>query len=142
MAAPFAPEQSLVDALMTPTRLYVAQTLALHRAGLLHAAAHITGGGLPGNLPRILPDGTAAVIDTAWPVPPVFPWLARVGEVATAEMLRVFNCGVGMVLVVADPAAAMACLASLGETAFPIGRIAAHAGPPEVRIELPAGWLD
>jgi phosphoribosylformylglycinamidine cyclo-ligase len=137
--APFAPGQTLGEALMTPTRLYVAQTLALHRAGLLRAAAHITGGGLPGNVPRVLPAGTQAVIDTAWSVPPVFAWLARTGGVAAEEMLRVFNCGIGMVLVVSDPAAA---LAVLGEAAFPIGRIVASDGAPEARIDLPQGWLD
>jgi phosphoribosylaminoimidazole (AIR) synthetase len=76
--------------------------LALHRAGLLKAAAHVTGGGLPGNVPRALPEGVEAVLDAgAWPVPPVFRWLARAGGIAADEMLRVFNCGVGMVAVVA-----------------------------------------
>ena len=105
--APFAPGKSLGEALLTPTRLYVRPLLALHRAGLLKAAAHITGGGLPGNLPRVLPEGVAATIDArARPLPPVFPWLARTGGVSGAEMLRVFNCGIGMVAVVADAAAA------------------------------------
>ena len=67
---------------MVPTRIYVRALLALHRAGLLKAAAHITGGGLPGNLPRVLPDGTVAVLEPYWSVPPVFPWLARTGGVA------------------------------------------------------------
>ena len=89
-------------ALMTPTRIYVRSVLALHRAGLLKAAAHITGGGLPGNLPRVLPEGCIAALDASWPVPPVFSWLARSGGVAADEMLRVFNCGIGMALVVAD----------------------------------------
>ncbi len=124
--------------LMTPTRIYVASMLALHRAGLLCAAAHITGGGLPGNLPRVLPDGIGAVIDTPWPVPPIFPWLAREGGVAADEMLRVFNCGVGMALVVQDADAALALLAGLGETAFRIGHIAPGAGAD---IRLPSDWL-
>ena len=80
--APFAPAQTLGAALLTPTRIYVRSLLALHRAGLLKAAAHITGGGLPGNLPRVLPEGDAATIDArAWPLPPVFAWLARTGGV-------------------------------------------------------------
>ncbi len=139
--APFAAGQTLGEALMVPTRLYVQQTLALHRAGLLRAAAHITGGGLPGNVPRVLPPGTRALIDTAWSVPPVFSWLARTGAVSPAEMLRVFNCGVGMVLAVADPASATAMLVGLGEEVFPIGRIEAANGAPEACIDLPHGWL-
>ena len=139
--APFAPGVALGAALLAPTRLYVRPLLALHRAGLLHAAAHITGGGLPGNLPRVLPDGTAAVLDgAAWPLPPVFGWLARTGGVAAEEMLRVFNCGIGMALVVPDAAAARALLEAEGERVFEIGRIVAGAGPAEVRIDLPAGW--
>jgi phosphoribosylformylglycinamidine cyclo-ligase len=138
--APWSLGETVGAALMVPTKLYVKPVLALHRAGLLGAAAHITGGGLPGNLPRVLPHGTCAVIDRAWPVPPVFAWLARAGKVAEAEMLRVFNCGIGMVLVVADPQAAVAALAELGETAFTIGRVEAADGPASTRIALPDGW--
>jgi len=139
--APFAPEQRLGEALLTPTRLYVRSLLALHRAGLLRAAAHVTGGGLPGNLPRVLPPDTAAVLDaTAWPIPPVFAWLAQTGGVAAAEMLRVFNCGIGMALVVRDADLALSMLRELGETAYAIGRIEAQQGPPAVRIDpLPLG---
>jgi phosphoribosylformylglycinamidine cyclo-ligase len=134
--APFAPGQTLAEALLTPTRIYVTPLLALHRAGLLRAAAHITGGGLPGNLPRVLPPDTAAVLDaTAWAPPPVFAWLARTGQVPPAEMLRVFNCGIGMALVVKDAEAAIALLADQGEDAFPIGRIEAHPGEPQTIIE-------
>jgi phosphoribosylformylglycinamidine cyclo-ligase len=125
---------SLGAALMEPTRSYVASVLALHKAGLLKAAAHITGGGLPGNLPRVLPEGVDAVIQGgSWPVPPVFSWLARTGNVEQAEMLRVFNCGVGMALVVSDAPAAMALLREAGEAVFEIGRITAGQG--EVRLE-------
>ena len=141
--APFAASSTLGEALLAPTRIYVRPLLALHRAGLLKAAAHITGGGLPGNLPRILPEGTRAALDAAaWPLPPVFAWLARTGNVAAAEMLRVFNCGIGMAVVTADAAAARAVLAAEGETVFTIGRIeAADPGaPPEARIALPPGW--
>jgi phosphoribosylformylglycinamidine cyclo-ligase len=141
-AAPFAPERSLGEALLEPTRIYVGATLALHRAGLLRAAAHITGGGLPGNLPRVLPDGAAAVLDAgAWPVPAVFGWLARTGGVAADEMLRVFNCGVGMALVVRDVEAAVALLAEHGETAVPIGRIEDRGGAARTEIAVRSGWL-
>ncbi len=139
-AAPFAPDLTLGQALMTPTRIYVRSMLALHRAGLLKAAAHITGGGLPGNLPRMLPADTIAALTPSWPVPAVFAWLARSGAVAATEMLRVFNCGVGMALVVSDPDAAMALLRAEGETVSRIGTIEAAGGPATVRIDLPPGW--
>ncbi len=139
--APFAPDQTLGQALMTPTRIYVRGMLALHRAGLLKAAAHITGGGLPGNLPRALADGMTAALTPSWPVPPVFHWLARTGGVDPAEMLRVFNCGVGMALVVSDPEAAIGLLRAAGETVSRIGVIEAAPGPASVRIDPPAGWL-
>ena len=140
--APFAPGQTLAQALMTPTRLYVRPLLALHRAGLLKAAAHITGGGLPGNLPRVLPDGVAAALTVDWPVPPVFGWLARTGGVAPDEMARVFNCGIGMVLVVAADAAeaSMAILREQGEAPLRIGDIVPGEGPATLRMTLPAGW--
>ncbi|MGI4977006.1 MAG: phosphoribosylformylglycinamidine cyclo-ligase [Janthinobacterium lividum] len=134
--APFAPGTTLARALMTPTRLYVRSVLALHKAGLLRAAAHITGGGLPGNLPRVLPDDTVAVLDlAAWPRPPVFDWLARTGGVADDEMLRVFNCGIGMALVVSNVVTATALLSELGEDVHVIGRIEAGSGPATIRTE-------
>lgn len=139
--APFAAGSTLGRALMTPTRIYVRAMLALHRAGLLKAAAHITGGGLPGNLPRVLLDNTAAVLTPNWPIPPVFNWLARIGRVESAEMLRVFNCGVGMAVVVSDTDAAIAVLEAEGETVCRIGTIEAATGPASVRIDPPVGWL-
>lgn len=140
--APFAPGLSLGEALMVPTRIYVAPLLALHRAGLLRAAAHVTGGGLPGNVPRVLPDGLRAVLDAgAWPLPPVFRWLAGVGGVTPDEMLRVFNCGIGMVLAVSDPDAAAALLREHGEEVHCIGTIEAEDGPAAARIAVPEGWL-
>jgi phosphoribosylformylglycinamidine cyclo-ligase len=140
---PFAAGQTLADVLMAPTRIYVKPMLSLHRAGLLKAAAHITGGGLPGNMPRALPHGTAAELDAAlWTLPPVFRWLARTGGVAPDEMLRVFNCGVGMALVVGDAEAAIAHLLEQGEQAVRIGTVVAAAGEPEARIAIPGGWLD
>jgi phosphoribosylformylglycinamidine cyclo-ligase len=138
--APFDHAQSLGQALMAPTRIYVRGVLALHRAGLLKAAAHVTGGGLPGNLPRVLPTGSMAVLSSSWPVPPVFGWLARAGGVAPREMLRVFNCGIGMALVVRDAKAAMDVLEAEGERVFLIGQIEPGTGPASVRIDLPAGW--
>ena len=141
--APFAPEITLGQALMEPTRIYVPALVALHRAGLLKAAAHITGGGLPGNLPRVLPNGTTAVLQPSWPVPPVFGWLARTGGIAPEEMLRVFNCGVGMALVVADADAAIPLLEAAGERVWRIGAIVAaetEAAPATVRIPVPTGW--
>jgi len=139
--APFAPADRLGEALLAPTKIYVRSLLALHRAGLLKAAAHITGGGLPGNFPRVLPDNTTAVLDAArWTLPPVFGWLARTGGVAADEMLRVFNCGIGMALVVGNAAAARAVLEAEGETVFDIGRIEAGQGPAGVHIDIPAGW--
>lgn len=125
-AAPFAPGLALGAALLAPTRIYVRPVLGLHRAGLLKAAAHITGGGLPGNVPRVLPAGVSAEIQAGtWPLPPVFRWLAQAGGVTEAEMLRVFNCGLGMVLVVAagDADAALSHLHASGEAAFRIGRL-------------------
>ena len=139
--APFAPGQTLADVLLAPTRIYVQPLLSLHRAGLLRAAAHITGGGLPGNLPRVLPPGAAAELGTPWPVPPVFRWLAQTGGIASDEMLRVFNCGVGMALVVSDARAALAHLARESEPAYLIGHIAATAKDPGATIALPDGWL-
>ena len=139
--APFDPEVSLGQALLTPTRIYVRSLLALHRAGLLKAAAHITGGGLPGNLPRVLPEGMVAVLEPYWSVPPVFGWLARTGGIAAEEMLRVFNCGIGMAVVVTDADAATELLRDAGESVARIGHIAAGSGAAEVRIDLPAGWL-
>ena len=123
--APFG-SLSLGAELLEPTRLYVRPALAAIRAGGVHALAHITGGGLTENLPRVLPEGLGAEIDlTAWEMPPVFSWLAQAGGVAEAEMLRAFNCGIGMVAVVApDRAEALAEL--LG--ARPIGVVRPGAG--------------
>ena len=140
--APFASGQTLGEALLAPTRIYVRPLLALHRAGLLKAAAHITGGGLPGNLPRVLADGCLAALRPCWPVPPVFAWLAERGRIAPEEMLRVFNCGIGMALVVAatDVGRARALLETHGERVTVIGRIEPGAGEAAVRIDLPPGW--
>jgi phosphoribosylformylglycinamidine cyclo-ligase len=132
--APFAPATSLGAALLTPTRIYVRACLAaIRETGAVKALAHITGGGLVENIPRVLPGHLAAEIDLATiPVPPVFRWLA--GPVAHQEMLRTFNCGIGMMLVV-DPAASSdvrALLEAQGESVVPLGRIALRDKSPVV----------
>ncbi|GAA4504473.1 phosphoribosylformylglycinamidine cyclo-ligase [Gluconacetobacter tumulicola] len=125
---PFAEGQTLAEALMTPTRLYVKPVLDLHRQGLIQGAAHITGGGLPGNLPRVLPAGLTAVVDgDSWQIPPVFRWLAQTGQVDADEMLKVFNCGIGMVLVARDADAALTALRAAGEAPVVVGQLEASA---------------
>ncbi len=124
---------TLGEELLRPTRIYVRPILALREAVDLHGIAHITGGGIPGNLPRILPPGCAAVLRReSWPRPPVFGLLQRLGEIPEAEMARTFNLGVGLVLVVpahqAD--ATLAACARLGERAVVLGEI--RAGVPGV----------
>ena len=127
---PFA-EGTLGEALLTPTRLYVKQSLAAVRAGGVHALAHITGGGLTENLPRVLPEGLGADIDlNAWALPPVFKWMAETGGIAEAEMLKTFNCGIGMILSVsADRADALTkVLEGEGETVSRLGSVTPGEG--------------
>jgi phosphoribosylformylglycinamidine cyclo-ligase len=118
---------SLGQALLEPTRIYVKQVLAAIRAtGATKGLAHITGGGLPGNVPRCLPDGLRARLDARqWTVPPVFRWLRDVGNVPTADMLLTFNCGLGMIVVTAkaDAARVTKALQEAGETVSEIGFI-------------------
>ena len=124
--APFADGVDLGDALLVPTRIYAKPLLAALRIPGIKALAHITGGGFPENIPRVLPADCTAEIDLdAIDVPPVFGWLARTGGVAETEMLRTFNCGIGMVLVVQPDAvgAVVASLASQGERPIAIGRL-------------------
>ncbi|MEX4007605.1 phosphoribosylformylglycinamidine cyclo-ligase [Neoaquamicrobium sediminum] len=125
--APFDGYRSLGEALLTPTRIYVKSVLAAIRSTHgIKALAHITGGGFPENIPRVLPKDFAAELDLdAIDVPPVFSWLAKTGGVAPAEMMRTFNCGIGMVMVVAAGQAAQvaAVLAQQGEEVTTIGRI-------------------
>ena len=114
---------------MTPTRIYVASVLPLAKAGLLKGAAHITGGGLIDNPPRAIAPGLAARIDwDAWPLPPVFEWLQRLGGIANHELRRTFNCGIGFMLVVAPDSIepVLGGLLAAGETAFVCGQLA-HA---------------
>jgi len=122
---------TLGAALLTPTRLYVKPALAAVRAGGVHGLAHITGGGITENPPRVLPEGLACEIDLAsWSLPPVFRWLRDTSGMAEAELLKTFNCGIGMMLVVApDRAPAIAdLLRGLGETVVPMGRVVAGQG--------------
>jgi phosphoribosylformylglycinamidine cyclo-ligase len=141
--APFDPSRTLGDALLTPTRIYVRPLLAaIRRSGAVKGLAHITGGGLVENLPRVLPKGSTAEIDLgAIPVPPVFGWLASEGPVEEAEMLRAFNCGVGMAVIVAeDRAEAVArILAEAGETVVRIGRIV-PSEQPALRLTGSLDW--
>ncbi|MBP1874501.1 phosphoribosylformylglycinamidine cyclo-ligase [Ensifer adhaerens] len=127
--APFG-EGTLADLLMTPTRIYVKPLLkTIRETGSIKALAHITGGGFPENIPRVLPKHLAAEIDLdAIKAPKVFSWLAQTGGVAANEMLRTFNCGVGMIAVVpADKAQAVAAvLEAEGETVFTLGRMVAR----------------
>lgn len=141
--APFAPDTTLGEALLAPTRIYVRQLLDTIRAcpGAVKALCHITGGGLIDNLPRILPDGVAAAIDVdAIDMPPVFEWLQTEARLDAHEMFRTFNCGVGMVVVTA-PDDLEPVRASLGPDARVIGTLTARGDGPAVqlgRTDLPA----
>jgi phosphoribosylformylglycinamidine cyclo-ligase len=135
--APFAPGETLASALLVPTRIYVRSLLGLLEQDLIKAAAHITGGGLIENVPRVLPEGVVARIDPAsWRAPPLFRWLHEAGRVAPEEMLRVFNCGIGMVLVV-DASSADAVVRHLneqGETVYRLGDLAPGDGAATVEV--------
>jgi phosphoribosylformylglycinamidine cyclo-ligase len=127
----------LAEWLLAPTRIYVKPLLSLFGALEVHALAHITGGGLTGNLPRVLPDDCNAVIDTkAWQRPAVFDWLQDNGNVDTQEMYRTFNCGIGMAVVVAanDAQKALEHLNAQGETACIIGHVEQGNGAPQVTL--------
>jgi phosphoribosylformylglycinamidine cyclo-ligase len=120
----------LFDRLLAPTRIYVKALLALVRAMPVHALAHITGGGLTDNIPRVLPAGLEAVLERRnWPRDPVFDWLQQAGRIESAEMYRTFNCGLGMVVIVPPEhaAAAVKFLAARGETATIVGEVRAGA---------------
>jgi phosphoribosylformylglycinamidine cyclo-ligase len=137
-AAPFAPGQTVAAALLVPTRIYVRSLRDLLEREAIKAIAHITGGGLLDNVPRVLPDGVVARIDTAsWRAPPLFRWLFEAGEIKPDEMLRVFNCGIGMVLVVdaADVDAVTRHLSERGETVYRLGEVAPGDGPAKVQVD-------
>lgn len=128
--APFDPELELAGCLLTPTRIYVRSCLAAMRAEIpgagVKALAHITGGGLIENIPRVLPRGLGADLDgSAWTIPPVFRWLQSVGRIGADEMARTFNCGLGMAAIAAPDAAGAveAVLRAHGETVTAVGRV-------------------
>jgi len=138
--APFEAGRSLGEALLEPTRIYVASCLAaIRETGTVKALAHITGGGFPDNIPRVLPTGLGVRLDLARiAVPAVFKWLAGAGNIAEDEMLRTFNCGIGMVAVV-EPAAADAVAARLerhGERVVRLGEVTAGAVSYRGRLDL------
>jgi phosphoribosylformylglycinamidine cyclo-ligase len=134
---------TLASALLAPTRIYVKPILHLLREFSIKGIVHVTGGGFPGNVPRVLPKSVRARIDpTSWPRPPIFAWLQRCGGISDAEMLRVFNCGIGMLLIVPreQTADVVERLAALGERGYPIGAIEAKApdDPPLLLDPAPA----
>jgi phosphoribosylformylglycinamidine cyclo-ligase len=131
-------QQDLASALLTPTRIYTRPLLALLAKTKVHGLAHITGGGLVENVPRILPRGLCATLDEqSWEQLPVFDWIHQQGKVSRDEMLRTFNCGIGMVLVVdpADADASLRLLREAGETVWPIGQIESNGdAAPSLRL--------
>jgi len=132
--APFDNSRELGDALIAPTRIYVKSCLAGVRAGYIKALSHITGGGLYENIPRILPDNLVAELDAnAWSLPPLFKWLAELGNIAPRELATTFNCGLGMVVAVdpSDADALKTLLMDEGEEIFEIGRLTARADDQE-----------
>ena len=133
---PFAPGATLGEAMLMPTRIYVRACLAAMRdAGGIKALAHITGGGLTENIPRVLPDGLSVRIDLARvPALPLFKWLAATGGIAEAEMLRAFNCGIGMIALVdrAKAEAVIAVLTREGESVTRLGEVVASQEKPRV----------
>jgi phosphoribosylformylglycinamidine cyclo-ligase len=124
--APFMPDRTLAEALLVPTRLYVKSCLAAAAAGGVKALAHITGGGLVENIPRVIPPEVSVELDArAWPLPPVFRWLAETAGLSRSELARVFNCGLGMIAVV-EPSRADAIsqvFTDAGETVYHVGRV-------------------
>jgi len=144
-AAPFTSGVKLGEALLAPTRIYVRSCLEAIRAGGVKGLAHITGGGLTENIPRVMPDGLGVHLTAgSWSVPPVFGWLAKTGGIAPKEMVRTFNCGVGMVVIVApDKVDALTqVFEKAGETVANIGEVIALTGEEEVIIEnLEGSWL-
>jgi phosphoribosylformylglycinamidine cyclo-ligase len=135
-AAPFSPKHKLGEALLTPTRLYVKSGLATIRAGGVKGFAHITGGGITENLPRALPDGLDAEIDlSTWTPLPVFGWLSKSAGIAEREMLRTFNCGIGLIAIVAAESAdaSIAAFKTEGENVARIGTLVSGDGEAKVR---------
>ena len=147
--APFAPGITLGEALMTPTRIYVKAVQAIidindvDGAGAVHAIAHITGSGLPGNAARTIPEDFALELDcNSWALPPVFTWLREAGGLSPADLAETFNCGIGLVLVVsADKApAVLEALAQAGENAFQIGHVIPRSGEAVILQHRDQAW--
>ena len=142
--APFDPEITLANALLTPTRIYVKSCLSLVKAGLAHGFAHITGGGFLENIPRVLPDGLSVSLDAnAIPLPPMMSWIAKAGGLSAVEMARTFNCGIGMIIIVNpdDADAATDLLREHGESPCQIGQVFESSGEPSVAInDLDEVW--
>ena len=141
--APFDPSRSLGEAMIVPTRLYVKSCLAaIRKTGAVKALAHITGGGFPDNIPRALPKSLGVHLDLSKvDVLPVFKWMAQTGDIAEQEMLRTFNCGIGMIAIVApgDVKAVMATLAEHGESVVQLGEVILAQGDERVTY---SGTLD
>ncbi len=135
--APFDPQRPLAEILMTPTRIYAAGVLPAVRSGLVKGLAHITGGGLVENVPRILPDGLSVTLDLqSWRLPPVFAWLISISAMTPRQLATTFNMGLGMVAIVAPEKAAEAASAMTqdGETVARVGTVAAAPGAPGVEL--------
>jgi phosphoribosylformylglycinamidine cyclo-ligase len=132
--APFQPGTKLGAALLTPTRIYVKPVLTAVRAGTVKALAHITGGGLTDNIPRVLPEGLGVALDaTTWPLLPVFRWMAESAAISDDDLARTFNCGIGMVVIVAPEKAdeAQRILTEAGEAVYRIGEVQPAIGDVE-----------
>jgi len=143
--APFDSERRLGDILLDPTRIYVKSCLAAIKAGDIKGLAHITGGGLLENIPRVLPSGLGVAVDAGqWSIPELFRWIASAGGVTPTEMIRTFNCGIGMVIIVASDSAdtVRSVLENEGETVFQLGTVVEVAKvDPEVVVEgLEDAW--
>ena len=141
--APFLSGTSLGEALLEPTRIYVKSCLAAIAVGGVHGLAHITGGGLLENIPRVLPEGLSADLDAAsWPLPDVFSWLAKAGGIAQNEMARTFNCGIGMAVIVDESRAneLMTLLTAHGEAVKTIGRVVARDGSNVEIANIEDSW--
>lgn len=142
--APFDATRSLGEALLEPTRIYVKPALQAFRTGHVKAMAHITGGGLLENIPRVLPEGFGVWLSASeWPVPPVFAWLARKADLDSREMTRTFNCGIGFVVITAHEHAdeVMKILAAEGDKVFRIGEVEKNLSANRVVLQgAEAGW--
>ena len=140
--SPAAADETLAETLLTPTRIYVASVLQGARSGLVKGFSHITGGGLIENIPRVLPDGLGVRLDAAaWPLPGVFRWLAGTDRLTPGDLAGTFNCGIGMVAIVAPQAAAEVrdMLATAGETVWQVGEVV-PAAPDRVAIGHIDAW--